>query len=169
MLDANKYALRDKEAEKRYGFTLEQARKRAEKNRNRLLRGRNTIFCVETIRGGFEAFKSIVETNGGSCAMYRGRPVAVVGRTKEEEDSTDSDEDGDGDRGVEENEVYLISGNDKSHMRLWPKFRAMVRDAQKIPRIVRSEWLLEIAISQEWRWKDEWEWKEDDGVEVAEE
>ncbi|WEW55733.1 regulator of Ty1 Transposition [Emydomyces testavorans] len=153
LLDPDKYRLRDKASEKKYGFSLEKARQRAKNNKNKLLEGR-TIFCVETIHGGFDAFKSIIETNGGQCALYRGRSVTIVGRraseggTKQEHDE-------------HKDEVYLISGPDKNHMRLWPKFRTMVRDARKIPKIMRTEWLLEIALSQEWRWKDEYELTEE--------
>ncbi|EEP80967.1 conserved hypothetical protein [Uncinocarpus reesii 1704] len=151
LLDPDKYKLRDKESEKKYGFTLEQALQRAEKNKNKLLQGR-TIFCVETIHGGFDAFKSIIENNGGQCAMYRGRPITIPGRR-----GTDTDE-------PHKDEVYLISGDDKGHMKVWPKFRTMVQDRKKIPKIVRSEWLLQIVMSQEWRWKDEFELKEEDIV-----
>ncbi|EFW23239.1 hypothetical protein D8B26_006740 [Coccidioides posadasii str. Silveira] len=151
LLDPNKYKLRDKKSEKKYEFSLDQALQRAEKNQNRLLQGR-TIFCVETIHGGFDVFKSIIETNGGQCAMYRGRPLTIAGRR-----GADGGE-------AHKEEVYLISGGDKSHVKLWPRFQTMVQDARKVPKIVRTDWLLEIAMSQEWRWKDEYEWKEEDLV-----
>lgn len=38
----------------------------------------------------------------------------------------------------------------------------MARDSRKVPRIVRADWLLDIAMSQEWRWKDSLELKEED-------
>ncbi|KAI1953768.1 regulator of Ty1 Transposition [Ophidiomyces ophidiicola] len=151
LLDPAKYLLRDKKSEKKFNICLEKARNRAEKNKNTLLQGR-TIFCVETIHGGFDVFKSIIETNGGQCALYRGRPLMISNRRSGNEDEGDNSKD----------EVYLISGTDKAHQKLWPKFRTMAENAKKTPRIMRSDWLLELAMAQEWRWKPELELKEND-------
>jgi hypothetical protein len=47
-----------------------------------------------------------------------------------------------------QNEVYLISAPDPENARLWAKFRAMAEGSRKIPRIVRTDWLLETAMHQ---------------------
>jgi hypothetical protein len=160
LLDPDDYILQDKEAEKRYNFSLEEARLRAKVNKNKLLQGR-TVYCMEHVHGGFDAYKSIVETNGGQCAMFRGRPGTIItGRRAADDDEPAT--------AGSEREVYLISGHDKNHAKLWPKFRTLVHDAKKIPRIVRSDWLLDSVLCQELRWKDEWELTEED-VEMGDE
>ena len=154
LLNPDDYILRDKASEKRYKFKLEEARQRAKENGNNLLQGR-TVYCVETVNGGFDAFKSIIETNGGQCAMFRGRAgIAIGGRRAADE--------GDEENAASEREVYLLSGTEKSHEKLWPKFRALAHDAKKIPKIVRTDWLLDSVLCQELRWKDEWELGKED-------
>lgn len=141
LLDVNEYLLQDKASEKKYNVDLEKAIQRAQVNKNQLLQG-HTIYCVENIRGGFDAFKSIVETNGGQCVMFRGRPgVSIGGRRRGGDDSQDEQSD----------EVYLISGAEKSDVKLWNKFRTLAQNAKRIPKIVRADWLLDIAMAQEWR------------------
>lgn len=152
VLDPNKYTLRDVEWEKKYDISLEKARARAKSNQNKLLEGR-TIYCVDQIRGGFDSFKSIIETNGGQCAMFRGRAGLTLGGGRRAADETD-----------DSREVYLISGDEKGHMKLWPKFRALAKDAKKIPKIVRADWLIDIAMSQEWRWNDSFELTEENAA-----
>ena len=149
LLNPDDYVLRDKASEKRYKFKLEEARQRAKQNNNNFLQGR-TIYCVETVSGGFDAFKSIIETNGGQCALFRGRAGITIGGRRAVDDA-------DADNASADREVYLLSGTEKSHEKLWPKFRALANDAKKIPRIVRTDWLLDSVLCQELRWKDEWE------------
>ncbi|KAJ9357128.1 signaling protein swift [Paecilomyces variotii] len=155
LLDPNDFILEDKAAESKYGFSLEEARSRAKINKNKLLRGHN-VYCVESIRGGFEAFKSIVEINGGECALFRAR-VAMSSHHRPDSDESDDEEE----RRSTSKEVYLLSSTQPDQVKLWPRFRQMVRDVGKVPRIVRVDWLLDIAMSQELRWKDEYELNED--------
>ena len=138
--DPGNYALKDKATEKRFGFTLAQSQERAKQNRNHLLRGR-AIYCMENIHGGFEAFRSIIEANGGQCSSYKGRPGTMVpsGRADSETSVTDDDS---------QNEVYLLSAEDPENARIWAKFRAMAEGSRKVPRIVRTDWLLETAMHQ---------------------
>ncbi|KAE8354069.1 hypothetical protein BDV28DRAFT_93452 [Aspergillus coremiiformis] len=153
LLDPSGFLLEDKAAEKRFGFSLEVSTSNAKKNMNNLLQGYQ-IYCVETIRGGFEAFKSIVDTNGGNCSLFRGR---VAYQTKREESDEDSAEEDNQNR----KEVYLLSSVAPDHQRLWPRFRQMVQDTGKTPRIVRVDWLLDIAMSQALRAADGYELSED--------
>lgn len=157
LLDPNDFILDDKAAESKYGFSLEEARSRAKTNKNKLLRG-YSVYCVESIRGGFEAFKSIVEINGGECALFRARVAMSIHHRAESDESDDEQE--------EENkstskEVYLLSSTLPDQVKLWPRFRQMVSEAGKVPRIVRVDWLLDIAMSQELCWKEEYELNED--------
>ncbi|KAF7588147.1 hypothetical protein BBP40_006114 [Aspergillus hancockii] len=147
LLDPAEFLLDDKAAEKRFGFSLEVSTINAKKNKNKLLQGYQ-IYCVETIRGGFDAFKSIVDTNGGNCSLFRGRVSYQSQREESEDDGADE-------------EVYLLSSVAPDHQRLWPRFRQMVQGIGKTPRIVRVDWLLDIAMSQELRAADEYELSED--------
>lgn len=151
LLDADEFLLQDKASEKKYDFSLEEARQRARVNKNQLLQG-HTIYCVENIRGGFDAFKSIVETNGGQCVMFRGRPGLSIGGRRRG---------GDGAQG-EPDEVYLISGTEKNDTKLWNKFRTLAQNAKRTPKIVRADWLLDIAVAQEWRGNEMFELEETD-------
>ncbi len=138
-LDPEDFLLQDKANEKRFHFSLAESQKRAKENRNKLLEGR-TIYCVENIHGGFETYKSIVEANGGQCNLYRGRPGTMVPSRRADSETSTADE-------ASQAEVFLISGQDQE--RLWSKFRQMAEGSRKIPRIVRSEWLVESAMAQE--------------------
>ncbi|KAK2879381.1 hypothetical protein FQN49_000924 [Arthroderma sp. PD_2] len=147
LLDPGKYILKDKASEKKYSFSLEEARRKAQANKRSLLKG-HTIYCTEKINGGFDAFKSIIEANGGQCIMYRGRSGTMIGGRRLATDASDQDE---------ADDVFLITGLDKANLRLWEKFRTMARDAKREPKIVRSDWILDIALSQEWRGGDSYE------------
>ncbi|KAF9895426.1 hypothetical protein FE257_000332 [Aspergillus nanangensis] len=153
LLDPTEFLLKDQVAEDRYGLSLEEAVANAGKNKNKLLRGYQ-VYCVESIRGGFEAFKSIVDANGGDCALFRGR---VSYQSQREE----SDDDSSGDEGSGRKEVYLLSSVAVDQMRVWPRFRQMVESIGKTPRIVRVDWLLDIAMSQMLRSADDYELRED--------
>jgi len=136
-LDPSQYPLRDNANEKKFGFTLKQSTERAKKNGRKLFAGQ-TLYCVEDIHGGFDVMKSIVEANGGSCQMYRGRPTSLVPSRRGESEGRHVDED-----------AILVSGTSKEDQRLWPRFRQMAEGARKSPHIVRVDWLLESAMSQE--------------------
>lgn len=152
LLDPNEFALMDKTAEERFSFSLGEAAAKAKKNKNRLLQGHN-IYCVETIRGGFDAFKSIVDANGGNCLLFRGRLAHKVQPQDSSDDGSDED--------PSETEVYLLSSVIPEHQKLWPRFRQIVQEIGKTPRIVRVDWLLDIAMSQELHAADDYELNEE--------
>lgn len=143
MLDPRGFLLKDIEGEKRLGFSLDDALKRAKSNKQRLLQG-FVIYCTETVQGGFDTYKSIIEANGGVCMLYRARaglsalPSVATHRDKGEDETSDDPAC-----------VYLISGLHPDEKRLWRKFRQMVRSSGKTPKIVRTDWLLDIALSQQ--------------------
>ncbi|PWY80635.1 DNA repair protein [Aspergillus heteromorphus CBS 117.55] len=139
LLDPADFPLKDEASEKKYGFSLEEAKMNAKQNKNKLLRGYQ-IYCVETIRGGFDAFKSIVDANGGECSLFRGRVSYRSQREESDESSGDDDH--------SRKEVYLLSSNVPEQVKLWGRFRQMVQSTDKTPRIVRVDWLLDIAMSQ---------------------
>ena len=139
LLNPEKFVLQDKANEKKLGFSLQLSRERAKENRNRLLEGR-AVYCLENIHGGFEAYKSIVEANGGMCMTWRNRKGTMVPSRRAESDP-DSDED-------TQNDVYLLSGPERVNETLWKRFRQMAEGSRKTPRIVKTEWLLETAMCQ---------------------
>jgi Regulator of Ty1 transposition protein 107 BRCT domain len=157
LLDTDDFALVDKITEKKIGFKLAAARERAASNKNKLLQGYR-ICCVETIRGGFDAFKSIVEANGGECTLFRGRVSMNDHRHRESSsDSSDSETEH-----SMKDDVFLVSGDEPEHKKLWPRFRQMVLEVGRTPHVVGVNWLLDIAMSQEIRWKEEYEFDGDE-------
>lgn len=154
LLEPNDFPLIDRTAEQRFSFSLKEAATKAKKNKNKLLQGYN-IYCVETIRGGFDAFKSIVDANGGSCLLFRGRVVHKVQQPGSDDEGDGSEED------LRDQEVYLLSSVTPEHERLWGRFRQMVQEIGKTPRIVRVDWLLDMAMSQEVHAADQYELNEE--------
>ncbi|CRL23584.1 BRCT [Penicillium camemberti] len=156
LLDPSDFPLEDKEAEKKYNFDLSSVTTNAKKNKNKMLQGYR-IYCVEDIRGGFDAFKSIVETNGGECMLFRGR-LAIANHSRREESDEDSEAEDDN---PASKDVFLLSSAGANHGRVWPRFRQVALDIKKTPRIVRVDWLLDMAMSQETRAPDEYELTEE--------
>lgn len=152
LLDPRDFELVDKAAEERFSFSLKEAAIKAKQNKNKLLQGYN-IYCVESIRGGFDAFKSIVDANGGNCLLFRGRVSHKVQQPDSDDESSDEE--------PSEREVYLLSSVAPEHQKLWPRFRQMVEEIGKTPRIVRVDWLLDIAMSQELHVADTYELDEE--------
>ncbi|KAK1149508.1 regulator of Ty1 Transposition [Aspergillus melleus] len=141
LVDPEEFPLKDDAAEKRFGFSLEEAKANAKNNKNRLLQGYK-IHCVESIRGGFDAFKSIADANGGDCSLFRGRVSYQSQREESDEASSAEEED------PSRKEIYLLSSVAADHRKLWPRFRQLAQSVHKTPRIVRVDWLLDIAMSQ---------------------
>lgn len=141
LLEPANFVLRDEASERRLSISLAQSQKRAKANRNKLLQGR-TIYCAENLHGAFETYKSIVDVNGGQCNLYRGRPGTMVPSRRTDSETSTVDDDA-------QEEVFLIGGPGKDQERLWAKFRQMAEGSRKVPRIVRSDWLLDSAIAQQ--------------------
>ncbi|CAG8006218.1 unnamed protein product [Penicillium olsonii] len=157
LLNPADFPLEDKEAEERYKFKLDSVTANAKKNKNKMLQGYR-IYCVEDIRGGFDAFKSIVEANGGECLLFRGRLTLANNSRREESDDEESEPEDDH---PARRELFLLSSASTKHSRAWPRFRQSVLDIKKTPRIVRVDWLLDMAMSQSTRAADEYELTED--------
>ncbi|KAJ6171045.1 hypothetical protein N7470_000112 [Penicillium chermesinum] len=140
LLDPKKFGLVDKSAESKFNFSLAKALKNAKKNNNQLLKNFR-IYCVEDIRGGFEAFKSIVETNGGQCLLYRGRLGLTNSSRREESDDEDSEMEDDEPGRHEWDRIQTCPSLDQV-----PPGGGEIK---KTPRILRVDWLLDMAMSQE--------------------
>ncbi|KAL8729895.1 MAG: hypothetical protein Q9166_004452 [cf. Caloplaca sp. 2 TL-2023] len=153
--DPEDYILNDLTGEQKMGFQLSEALSRARNHRGQLLRGM-TIYCTETVKGGFDVYKAIIEANGGKCLLYKGRAGSIAssraGGHEEDPDAMETDE---------PEYVYLITGDTPVEMALWPKFRQMVQGTGKLPRIAQTDWLLNSALQQQLHWKEVYEPKED--------
>ena len=148
LLDPDDYLLDDEDGEKRLGYKLSDSLRLAQKNKGKLLKG-YAIYCTESIHGGFETYRAIINVNGGKCHLYRARAGSHTGLQSNQEE----DEPQPGDRRTPQH-IYLISGVTPEEARLWPKFRQMAAEMGKIPRVVRNDWMLNLALSQEVHWKD---------------
>lgn len=157
LLDPTDFPLVDKANEAKFNFSLAKAAENAKRNKNKLLKGYR-VYCVDDIRGGFDAFKSIVDTNGGECLLFRGR-LALATQSRREESDDDESEVDDDEPGSKE--VFLLSSAEPRHARLWPRFRQVAGDIKKTPRIVSVDWLLDMAMSQELRAAENYEISED--------
>ncbi|KAK2626096.1 hypothetical protein QTJ16_004358 [Diplocarpon rosae] len=133
------FLLKDVDNEKKFGLKLRDVVSRAKANKRCLLR-HVPIYCTNEIPNGSGTYQSIVEANGGTFALYRGRPT--IKKTKAEEDDGPAEP------------VYLLTGQTPAERALWPKFEQMARDGNMIPRIVDPEWLLDVAMSQQNKWNE---------------
>ncbi|KAI6903363.1 hypothetical protein KC355_g19275, partial [Hortaea werneckii] len=52
--------------------------------------------------------------------------------------------------------VYLVSGTTEAEKKLWKGFRSTAEKQELVPRIVRTDWLLNAAMSQRVRWDAKW-------------
>ena len=149
-LEPQDFVLQDAEGETRLGFKLSEATARAKENRGHLLKG-YVVYCTEAIHGGFETYKAIAEANGGKCILYRARAGSLpVARATALEESPEH--------------VYLLSGDMTEEIKLWPKFRQVAVGNGMMPRIVKSDWMIDAAMSQRIHWQEFYEWKDDAAV-----
>ncbi|KAJ9151337.1 BRCT domain-containing protein [Pleurostoma richardsiae] len=131
----DKYKLKDKENESRWGVKLEQSIKRAKANKGRLL-WHVPIYCTADIKNGPDSYKDIAAANQATFMVYRARSGQTIKPTNPEEDGPPEP-------------VYLLTSNSKAERDLWPKFEAMAKRGNMEPRIVCSDWLLDVAMKQE--------------------
>jgi hypothetical protein len=154
-----KHYLRDREFEKQHGFHLNEALERAKQNQKRLLRDW-TLFCTPNVSGGFDTFKDIVVANGGVCQLWKGRATHVTAAKRSIDHANDTAES----QNQQEDEgdvLYLISEPNRNEFPLWKSFRDLAAKHDMIPRIVRTEWLLFVAMAQYVHWDSDWELTEE--------
>ncbi|OAL50731.1 hypothetical protein IQ07DRAFT_539097 [Pyrenochaeta sp. DS3sAY3a] len=140
--------------EEAYDFKFTEALNRAKQNKHRLLKTW-TIFCSENVPGGFDTYKDIIQANGGICQLWKGRSTNL----KASKRSLDT-ADGEVSQNQEEDEgdvLYLISEPNRKEFGNWKKFRDLAEDHNMVPRIVKTEWLLFVAMAQYVHWDPAWE------------
>ncbi|KAF1837609.1 hypothetical protein BDW02DRAFT_543706 [Decorospora gaudefroyi] len=153
-----KHLLEARDFEEANNFHFSEALVRAKQNKHRLLKDW-TIFCTEKVAGGFETYRDIIEANGGKCTLWKGRTTTVTA-SKRKRNPADQD--------VSQNQIedegdvlYLISDADKKEFTNWSKFRDLAAKHDMVPRIVKTEWLLSVAMAQYVHWNPEWELSEE--------
>lgn len=151
-LPPERFELKDPEGEERLGAKLSDATARAKINKGRLLKG-YSIYCTEVIHGGYETYKSIVEANGGNCLLYRARAATNTATRDPEDMETELAQ-----------YMYLMSGVTPDETKLWPKFRKTAQAAGKTPRIVKTDWMIDIGLCQRTQWHDYYELTDNDVV-----
>ncbi|ORY15557.1 hypothetical protein BCR34DRAFT_477780 [Clohesyomyces aquaticus] len=154
-----KHLLTDKAFEKTHGFRLDEALERAKQNQKRLLKDW-TVFVTDSVSGGFDTWKDIISANGGSAFLWKGRTTNITASKREvdppvEGEVSQNQEEDDG------NVLYLISEGVKKEFPLWVKFRELAKKHDMVPRIVKTEWLLFVAMAQYVHWDPEWELNEE--------
>ncbi|EON61339.1 hypothetical protein W97_00552 [Coniosporium apollinis CBS 100218] len=154
--DPANFKLVDRETEDRLGIKLDEVLERAKQNRRQLLKGWQ-IFCTETIGGGFDTFKDIIAANGGVCVPWKG------GRANQTARRRISDEKDEVSRNEEEGEpeaLYLLSGTTAQEKKTWDAFKTMATKQGMLPRIVRQDWILNVAMAQQVVWDEQYEQEE---------
>ncbi|KAI0187537.1 hypothetical protein EV127DRAFT_144692 [Xylaria flabelliformis] len=134
--DPEKYVLRDKENEKRFGLKLETSIQRAQENNGQLLAG-IPIYCTAGIKNGTESYQAIAEANGAIFMVYGPRSGSTIKPTNPEDDEGGPDP------------VYLLSTSTPEEKKLWKRFEDMARRGNMEPRVVASDWLLDVVMKQE--------------------
>ncbi|KAI1429886.1 hypothetical protein F5Y12DRAFT_795450 [Xylaria sp. FL1777] len=130
------YILKDTENEKRFGLELETSMERAQENNGRLLAG-IPIYCTSGIKNGTESYQAIAEANGAIFMVYGPRSGSTIRPTNPEDDEGGPEP------------VYLLSTSMPEEKKLWKKFEDMARRGNMEPRVVASDWLLDVVMKQE--------------------
>lgn len=136
MLPVEEYGLKDKANEDKLQVNLQTSLQRARALKGHLLTS-VPIYCTADCKN-YESFQAIAEANGATFKQYKARSGTTIKPTTAEEDE-----------GKAPDPVYLLSGSKESEKMLWPKFEKMARDGHMEPRIVHTDWLLDVAIQQE--------------------
>ncbi|KAF2428882.1 BRCT domain-containing protein [Tothia fuscella] len=155
--DPADHYLRDKLTEETLGITLKESLEQAKANSHHLLQNWQ-IFCTEDVTGGFETFKFIVEANGGTCMLYKGRTAMNVTKRAFANDDVAAESQGDD----EGDTLYLISGGTAKEKELWPRFGEMAKKAKMVPVVVKTDWLLSVCMRHVVHWNDKWKWEGSD-------
>lgn len=130
------YLLQDKDNEKKFGFKLQVSVERAAKMKGKLL-WNLPIYCTSSIKNGTDSYKAIADANGAIFLVYAARSGTTIKPTKPEDDEGGPEP------------VYLLSTASPEEKKLWPRFEAMARQGNMEPRVVASDWLLDVVMKQE--------------------
>ena len=90
--------------------------------------------------------------------LWKGRPTTVSASKRKLNASDEVSQNQVEDEG---DVLYLISDADKKEFTNWTKFRELAKRENMVPRIVKTEWLLSVAMAQYVHWDPEWELSEE--------
>lgn len=139
--EPEEFFLKDEENEGKFDFQLKESVERARKNKGKLLWG-IPVYCTAGIKNGVESYKAIAEANGAMFMVYSARSGTTIKPTRPEEDEGGPEP------------VYLLSTNDPDERKLWKRFEKMASEGNMEPRVVASDWLLDVVIRQEVSWNE---------------
>ena len=134
-LDDN-YDFEDGKSRKR-SMQVSEAIERAQENQGNLFQDQQ-IFVTDAIEGGFDAYKTIIEANGGRAFLFKARQNLANSPSADEDDAIE-----------DPSYVYLVSGDTAAQTKLGEQFKKMAQTWGKVPRIVTKDWILLCALSQE--------------------
>ncbi|KAJ3558793.1 hypothetical protein NPX13_g9642 [Xylaria arbuscula] len=134
--DPQNYVLKDAENEKRFGLKLETSIRRAQKNKGQLLAG-IPVYCTTSIKNGTESYQAIADANGAQFLVYGPKSGNTIKAINPEDDEAGPDP------------VYLLSTSTPEEKKLWKRFEDMARRGNMEPRVVASDWLLDVVMKQE--------------------
>lgn len=147
--------LQDRDTEERLGFRLKDALERARLNQHQLFRGW-PIFVTKDAPGGYDTFREIIELNGGDVYLYQGRTGLTLPKPLKRQDATATREgQSQGDEDSSDH-VYLVSGTSEAEVKLWKAFHSLAERQAVKARIVKTDWLLNAAMSQRVVWDEKW-------------
>lgn len=147
--------LKDRDTEERFGFKLADALERAKVNQRKLLRGWS-VFVTKDIPGGFDTYKEIITLNGGDAYLYAGRTGLTLPKRRLRNDP-DAGSESQHQGGDEEFDfVYLVSGMSDPEVKCWKQFHSTAEKQDLQARIVKTDWLLNAAMSQQILWDEKW-------------
>lgn len=134
--DPEEYVLKDRENEERFGLKLETSIRRAKENKGQLLSG-IPIYCTAGIKNGIESYEAIAGANGAIFMVYGPKSGSTIKPTNPEDDEAGPDP------------VYLLTTSTPEEKKLWKRFEDMARRGNMEPRVVASDWLLDVVMKQE--------------------
>ena len=91
--------------------------------------------------------------------MYQGRTGTTIPKRRLRDDPSAGGESQHQGGDDEFDCVYLVSGSSDSEQKLWKTFTDMAAKQDLEARIVKADWLLHAAMSQQITWNDMWELK----------
>ncbi|QIX02079.1 hypothetical protein AMS68_007596 [Peltaster fructicola] len=150
-------ALTDKAAERLYDFKLSEALGRAKVNDHKLFRGWD-IFVSDHLVGGFDTYKEIISANGGNALAFRGgrRGMTLKRRIADDPEAGQESQNQGGDD--ELNYAYLVAGDSEEEKALWQQFQELSTKQNLQARVVKADWLLLAALTQQIRYDAKWDW-----------
>ncbi|KAF3918499.1 hypothetical protein ABW21_db0205495 [Orbilia brochopaga] len=138
IVDTKPFLLRDSEGEKRLHISLPQSLERALQNDGKLLDGL-TVYVTPNVSGGWDTFRKIVEANGGTGLLFKTIKRGAIAENKD---------------AVTTKRLVLLAGGKED--KVTGGFRKMAKEAGWEPLVYRTDWVLDVAMTQKLVWSDKY-------------